>query len=185
MIRTRRSVARAVPALVAAAFALACQAPEPASYGNIIATCPTNGTCSCDLEAGNCTYDCPGGGCTLTCADGHRAVAEYLVCATETPGNCFTRSSRAYKHDIEYVARPELAELARQVESLRLARFRYRDQAGGPQRLGFITEDAPGAAFVSSDGRTVDLYALLSASIAAIQLQDERIRALEARCGQR
>lgn len=115
----------------------------------------------------------------ITCADGHRAVAEYLVCATETPGKCFTRSSRAYKHDIEYVARPELAELARQVESLRLARFRHRDQVGGPQRLGFITEDAPGAAFVSSDGRTVDLYALLSASIAAIQIQDERIRALE------
>lgn len=120
-----------------------------------------------------------------TCGDGHRAVSEYLVCANETPGRCMTRSSRAFKYDVEYVAKPELAELAHEIETLRLARFRYTDQRAGSPRLGFITEDAHGAEFVSSDGRTVDLYSLLSASIAAIQAQDARIRALEAQCGQR
>jgi hypothetical protein len=115
------------------------------------------------------------------CADGHMAVSEYLVCADKTPGRCMTRSSRDFKNDIHYVTSAELAELAQQIESLKLAQFRYKDQRGGDPRLGFITEDAVGAPFVSSDGRTVDLYSLLSASIAAIQQQDARIRALEKR----
>lgn len=115
------------------------------------------------------------------CGDGHAAVSEYLICTKETPGRCMTRSSRDFKKDIHYVTSAELADLAQQIESLKLAQFRYKDQSGGDPRLGFITEDAAGAPFVSSDGRTVDLYSLLSASIAAIQQQDARIRALEKR----
>jgi hypothetical protein len=118
------------------------------------------------------------------CSDGRKVVADYLVCAAERPGRCFTRSSRRYKDDVSYVSAADRRELARQIETLPLARFRYRDSAPGTRRLGFITEDAPGSEFVSDAGRTVDLYALLAASIAAIQSQDERIRALESQLRQ-
>lgn len=74
----------------------------------------------------------------------------------------------------------ELVDLASQVEALRIARYRYKDR--DESHLGFITEDAANAAFVTPDGRRVDLCALLSASVAALQAQDARIKALEARC---
>lgn len=106
-------------------------------------------------------------------------IADYLVCVDKTPSRCMTRSSRRYKHDVRYLTDPQVQDLARLIETLPLATFRYDDQAGYPPRLGFLTEDAPKAPFVSQDGRTVDLYALLAASIAAIQSQDARIRMLE------
>jgi len=119
--------------------------------------------------------------CTVarTCPDGHQAIADFLVCADKTPERCFTRSSRRYKNEVTYLSAAELRDLARQIQALPLATFRYKDQVGGRPRLGFVTEDAPAAPFVSADGSTVDLYALLAASIAAIQAQDARIRALE------
>ncbi len=106
-------------------------------------------------------------------------VADYLVCVDKIPGRCLTRSSRRYKDDVRYLSAAQVQDLARQIESLPLATFRYDDQVGYRPRLGFLTEDAPSAPFVSEDGRTVDLYSLLGASIAAIQAQDARIRALE------
>ena len=113
------------------------------------------------------------------CPDGRQAVADFLICAAEAPSRCMTRSSRRYKNDVHYLSGAEVQDLARQIEALPLATFRYDDQVGYQTRLGFLTEDAPAAPFVSQDGRTVDLYALLAASIAAIQAQDARIRALE------
>jgi hypothetical protein len=106
-------------------------------------------------------------------------VADYLVCVDEAPSRCLTRSSRRYKDDVRYLSVDQVRDLARQIEALPLATFRYRDQVGDRARVGFLTEDAPTAPFVSEDGRTVDLYSLLAASIAAIQAQDARIRALE------
>jgi hypothetical protein len=116
---------------------------------------------------------------TRACQDGRQVVADYLVCADKAPSRCLTRSSRRYKDDVQYLSVAQVRELARQIEALPLATFRYHDQVGYRARLGFVTEDAPAAPFVSEDGRTVDLYALLAASIAAIQAQDSRIRALE------
>src|SRR6185503_13978557 len=101
------------------------------------------------------------------------------VCVDKAPSRCMTRSSRRYKDDVRYLSVAQVRDLARQIEALPLATFRYDDQVGYRPRLGFVTEDAPAAPFVSEDGRTVDLYALLAASIAAIQAQDARIRALE------
>ena len=111
------------------------------------------------------------------CPDGHMAVADFLECAAEQNRGCFTRSSRIYKEDITYLTDAELAGLATQIEDLRLARFRYKDT--GDARVGFMIEDTPDAPWVTADGRRVDLYSLLSASIAAIQQQDARIRQLE------
>lgn len=126
-----------------------------------------------------CGTSSPGCYVTSTCQDGRQAIADYLVCVDKTPSRCFTRSSRRYKNDVRYLTDAQVNDLAQLIEKLPLATFRYDDQTGVPPRLGFLTEDAPAAPFVSEDGRTVDLYALLAASIAAIQSQDARIRALE------
>lgn len=116
-----------------------------------------------------------------TCPDGRAVVSDYLVCVEKAPGRCLTRSSAQFKEDIRYLSPADVQVVAREVEALRLARFRYTDQDVGEPRLGFVTEDAAGTSFVSADGRTVDLYSLLSASVAAIQQQDARIKALEER----
>jgi hypothetical protein len=113
------------------------------------------------------------------CNDGRNVPGDFLVCTDATPGRCMTRSSKQYKDDIHYLSATELRELAHQIQALPLARFRYTDQVGGDPRVGFLTEDAHDAPFVTNDGRAVDLYALLASSIAAIQQQDARIRALE------
>ncbi|MBL9020116.1 MAG: tail fiber domain-containing protein [Myxococcales bacterium] len=130
-----------------------------------------------------CTATSPSCYVETACGDGRAAVSDYYVCVAETPGKCLTRSTAQLKTDIRYLSEADVRAVARQVESLRLARFRYTDQDGGQPRLGFLTQDAAGAEFVSPDGRTVDLYSLLSASIAALQAQDARIRVLEERCG--
>ena len=112
-----------------------------------------------------------------TCGDGRVVPSDFLECNSEENGRCFTRSSRIYKEDIAYLDDDELADLATQVAQLKLARFRYKDT--GAQHVGFIIEDEPKAAWVTEDGRRVDLYSLVSASIATIQRQDARIRQLE------
>ncbi len=106
-------------------------------------------------------------------------AADFLVCVKEQPSRCLTRSSRRFKQDAHYLSAGELRDLARQIEALPLARYRYAEETGR-ERLGFLVEDTPEAPFVE-DGSAVDLYALLAASIATLQTQDERIRALEAR----
>lgn len=111
------------------------------------------------------------------CPDGSVVPSDFLECSPEQSSRCFTKSSRIYKDDIAYLSDGELADLATQVEQLRLARYRYKDEPG--KRVGFIIEDAPDAPWVTADGRRIDLYSLLSASIAAIQQQDARIRQLE------
>ncbi|MBA3464892.1 MAG: tail fiber domain-containing protein [Deltaproteobacteria bacterium] len=129
---------------------------------------------SCGSNAASCYLE-------TTCTDGRTAVSDYLVCVDKSPDRCLTRSSAQFKQDIRYLSPADVQAVAREVETLRLARFRYSDQNGGEPRLGFITEDASGTSFVSPDGRTVDLYSLLSASVAALQQQDARIKALEER----
>jgi hypothetical protein len=118
------------------------------------------------------------------CGGGRKAVSDFLICAAKRPGRCFTRSSRRYKDDVSYLSPEQRRVVARQIQELPLARFQYLDAPQGPRRLGFMTEDALASEFVSADGRTVDLYALQAAAIAAIQEQQRRIEALERRLEQ-
>ncbi len=118
------------------------------------------------------------------CGGGRKAVSDFLICAAKPPDRCYTRSSRRYKQDVSYLSPEERQAVARQIQELPLARFRYQEAPQGPQRLGFITEDALASDFVSADGRTVDLYALQAAAIAAIQEQQRRIDVLERRLEQ-
>jgi hypothetical protein len=144
----------------------------------------TNGLKSCDqlkVKRGDaCAAGAPRCWVPRTCDDGRVLPSDYLECTDSQSGRCFTRSSRQFKRDIEYLDADALAELAAQVEALRVARYRYKDS--DESHLGFIIEDAPGAAFVTPDGRRVDLYGLLAASIATLHAQDARIKALEAGC---
>jgi hypothetical protein len=112
-----------------------------------------------------------------TCPDGRVVPSDFLECAAKQSSACFTRSSKIYKENIEYLSDDELAALALQIEQLKVARYRYKDAPD--ERLGFVIEDAPDAPWVSSDKRRVDLYALLASSIATLQRQEARIRQLE------
>jgi hypothetical protein len=111
------------------------------------------------------------------CGDGRVVPSDFLECAAEQSDRCFTRSSRIYKDDIAYLSESELDDLAGQIEQLKLARYRYKGEPG--KHVGFIIEDAPDAPWVAADGKHIDLYSLLSASIATLQQQDARIRQLE------
>ncbi len=146
----------------------------------------TRGLATCDslaIKRGqSCNANAPSCYVETTCDDGHKAASEFLICLDQAPGRCRTRSAKQFKHDVHYLTAAELDSVVRQVQTLPLATFRYNDQTGGDPRLGFLIEDAPTAPFV--DGRHVDLYALLSASVAAIQAQDKRIRVLEQRLEQ-
>jgi hypothetical protein len=181
--------ADAAPAANKLQYMSDCSLTNPIARDPCSGTAPTTrGLDKCDklgVKIGQaCAAGAPSCYVEQTCPDGHKVAGDYLVCVDQQPGRCLTKSSRSYKDGVHYLSTDELRDLARQVEALRLARYRYREQVGGDQRLGFLTEDAPGAPFVADDGRTVDLYALLAASIAAIQTQDERIRALEQQLGQ-
>ncbi|HEY5952259.1 MAG TPA: hypothetical protein VIV40_42465, partial [Kofleriaceae bacterium] len=103
-----------------------CSLSNPVARDPCQGASDTRGLQSCEtmkVKAGDGCSGTAAPSCYVetTCGDGHRAVSEYLVCANETPGRCMTKSSRAFKYDVEYVAKPELAELAHEIETLRLA----------------------------------------------------------------
>jgi hypothetical protein len=103
-----------------------------------------------------------------------------LVCAmsdpTKHPGGCPISRAR-YKQDIRYLSRPELAQLSEQLLATPLAQFRYKHDASGGSSLGFIIEDVEPSPSVAGDH--VDLYGYTSMAVAALQVQSERVHALE------
>jgi hypothetical protein len=87
-------------------------------------------------------------------------------------------SSRDYK-DIDGPVDHDA--LARELEGLMLQRFRYVEGMNLPgEYVGLIAEDTP-EVFRGPDGKTVNLYNLVSALIAANQQRGEAIRALTRR----
>ncbi|GDX83418.1 hypothetical protein LBMAG42_52290 [Deltaproteobacteria bacterium] len=112
-----------------------------------------------------------------------------LVCATEDPtagaGGC-PISKRAAKHDIQYLSDSDRAAAAAQVLDMRLATWAYNGQpAADRAHLGFIIDDvAATSPAVTPDGGHVDLYGYTSLTVAAVQAQEQRILALEARIAQ-
>ena len=85
-------------------------------------------------------------------------------------------SSREYKKDIEKVPADEIKQMLDGIMSMDLSTYRYKQEFGGDgqTRLGFIAEEMPGEV-LSSDGKAVDMYALLSYTIGAIQQQQREI----------
>jgi hypothetical protein len=101
-----------------------------------------------------------------------------LVCATSDPrvGGC-PISSRRFKRDVQYLTEAEREDCARQVGTIRLARYRYL--GSDEPRLGFVLEDDPPAAAVDRGREMVDLYGYSSLAVAALQVHERRIEALE------
>jgi hypothetical protein len=111
------------------------------------------------------------------------ASPTYYFCRSESfpESTVCPESRRAVKRDIEYLSDAERARLAGEVKDLRLARYRYLPDAStetGPQ-LGFIIDDEPDLAFLTSDKGHVNLYGYVSALVALVQEQQQRIEALE------
>lgn len=127
-----------------------------------------------------CTNESAGLACPvegLQCDPGD-ACNRLLVCARRDPrlAGC-PISSRRFKRDLEYLTDADREECARQVGRIRLARYRY---AGSDElRLGFVLEDDPPAAAVDRGRDMVDLYGYSSLGVAALQVQERRIEALE------
>jgi hypothetical protein len=104
-----------------------------------------------------------------------------IVCASSdpalAPGGC-PISRRRYKTDIHYLSRDELAQYQKELLEMKLATWRYK-QNPSKQRLGFIIDDNEGSAAVDPARDMVDLYGYTSMAVAVIQLQAQKIEALE------
>jgi hypothetical protein len=87
------------------------------------------------------------------------------------------RSRARYKQDIAYLNEAELRAYRDQLLNMPLASYHYRSAPHSQPQLGFIIEDIEPSAAVSGDH--VNLYGYLSMAVAAIQVQQAQIHALE------
>ena len=106
---------------------------------------------------------------------------QIMTCSKAPMDDLCPESSRRLKQDIAYLDAGTRKKLAAQALDLKLATYTYLDPTknGGGQQLGYILDDAPGAAF-SGDER-VNLYAYTSAVLAAVQEQQVEIAELRAK----
>jgi hypothetical protein len=127
-----------------------------------------------------CTDESPGMACPVEGAqcDPGDECNRLIVCAARDPrlAGC-PISSRRFKRDVQYLTDAQREECARQVDTIRLARYRY--QGSDETRLGFVLEDDPPAASVDRGRDMVDLYGYSSLAVAALQVHERRIEALE------
>lgn len=104
-----------------------------------------------------------------------------LLCAATDPAVTCPISQAAYKTDIRYLGAGEAEALHAELLQYPLASWRYTaDGAAGAPHLGFIIDDVAPSAAVSEAGDTVDLYGYTSMTVAAIQVQQRQIEALQA-----
>jgi hypothetical protein len=122
---------------------------------------------ACSTENEECW---PGGGCGVL-----------LVCAKADPKSSGCPISRArYKKDITYLPESELHRVHGDLMAMRLATWRYTSEpATAREHLGFIIDDSPASPAVAASGDQVDLYGYTSMAVAAAQVQDKRLDALE------
>lgn len=130
------------------------------------AACPNGIEGSACTDAG-ATCD-PGIGCNVK-----------LICADRNPiasvGGC-PISRRAAKTGISYLDGEAIARLAAELQSLRLATYRYRADPKR-ERLGLILDDVPGSSVLAEPGDQVDLYGYLSMAVAGLQAQKKQLDA--------
>jgi hypothetical protein len=158
--------------------------------GTQIVADPTYKTCSSQsIKVGDACNDA-GARCVLSpanvCSNTPTQLsshATYLFCRSAPFEEIGCRKSRReFKENISYVAGADKDRLVRDLLGVKLARYDYKPETGlpaGPQ-LGAIIDDAPNAAFVSADQQRINLYGYISAVVATVQKQQERIDQLEA-----
>lgn len=119
----------------------------------------------CTTDGAECDYDA--------------SCGTKLLCATSDPthGGMCPISRARYKEDIRYLSPDERSALADELQSIPLARYRYKD-APEREHLGFIIEDIEPSPSVDSPRDRVDLYGYTSMAVAALQQQHEELAAL-------
>jgi hypothetical protein len=145
-----------------------CQVPDAGGGGSGVAACTTEKEGDACTTAG--TACDPGSGCNVL-----------LRCATSDPkvGGCPISRAR-FKKDIDYVPDQKLQSIHDELMTMRLATWRYTSEAESANpHLGFIIDDNPASASVDATGDRVDLYGYTSMAVAAAQVQNKRIEALE------
>lgn len=112
----------------------------------------------------------PGSGCGAS-----------LVCANSDPtnGGLCPVSRREHKADIEYLDEAGRESFAREIERVRLATYRYKNDPEARKHLGFIMEDVEPSVSADSGHGVVDLYGYMSMAVAALQEQRGEIDALK------
>lgn len=138
-----------------------------------------------DSGAPACTTEKDGEPCTLEgwlCSPGVGCGVKLLCTSSDpklAPGGCPVSRAR-YKKDIRYLSDAELSSVHDELMTMRLAQWRYTSEADGARgHLGFIIDDNPASASVDASGEKVDLYGYTSMAVAAAQVQEKRIEALE------
>lgn len=116
-----------------------------------------------------------------TCGD-MTACGGYVRCAEAGtpvyPRTC-PISSRRFKDGVSYLSDSELAEVAQELQAIRLASYEYKQQKGN-KHLGFIIEDNPASRAVVPERDMVDLYGYTSMVVASMQVQAKELQALKA-----
>jgi uncharacterized small protein (DUF1192 family) len=140
-----------------------------------------NGVDACDTGS---TGPKEGAACTPAGAecDPGNDCNSLLDCAVDDPkaGGC-PISRRAAKKDIHYLTAGELETVDARARHVRLATWRYNEEdASVRPHLGFIIDDDEDSPAVARDGGHVDLYGYDSMTLAAVQVQSERVDALQA-----
>ena len=131
-----------------------------------------------------CTTETPGETCTSEgslCAIPNDGCNVAIVCAAEDPATGCPISRRSFKRDINYLTDKEIEQYSRELLSIPLASYRYKDTVNGTgTRLGFIIEDVEPSPSVHTEKGRVDLYGYVSMAVATLQAQQRRMEALEA-----
>jgi hypothetical protein len=148
----------------------------------LYSTCPPPVACD-PAPMPVCTTEKEGDPCTdadIKCGvkDGCGAT---LVCREQDPksGGCPISLAR-YKHDIRYLPESDLKRVHDELVATPLATWRYNHEgAAGREHLGFIIDDNPESPAVAKSGQHVDLYGYTSMVVAAVQVQERRIDALQ------
>jgi hypothetical protein len=130
-----------------------------------------------DPNIPNCTTEKEGDVCQTQGqrCDGVAMCGATLLCASKPPQTCPISRAR-YKQQISYLNDAERDQYHEQITQLRLASYRYTSAPNVPQ-LGFMIDDVEPSVAVAGDH--VNLYAYLSMAVAAIQVQDRQIKALQ------
>ncbi|MDC3962633.1 tail fiber domain-containing protein [Polyangium jinanense] len=133
-----------------------------------------------------CTTEKEGEPCSqsgATCWPEDSTCGVLLTCAAsdpkDNPGGC-PISRVSHKKDISYLSERAVEALADEAMAMRLSTWRYKgEDAAARPHVGFLIDDMPESAAVAASGERVDLYGYTSMAIAATQVHDKRIDALE------
>jgi hypothetical protein len=133
------------------------------------------GTCTADQKEGlPCTM------ANEVCEPQGATCGQKLMCADHRLNVMCPISNRNMKQDISYLSSDDVQRLADEVAKVRLTTYTYRDPSlGTDEHLGFIIDDNPSSPAVYPNHHQVDLYGYTSMAVAALQVQEQKLRTQE------